>query len=335
MLLLADGKAIITYTVRYNLVPGQTMLAFTMSGFDRLNPVFDQEHAWVITDDNTAYELEIVNLGGGNYDLIHAGEKRLGGEHLTYKFRFAADMYAAGYLAKTTAADGSPLVVFNWSPTQWDEQMEYYTVTVTYPLEVSKQDGREEIEASLLEQGFATEPWMNEEYLLDYRANKVNDVFWAQVLLHKATPGAYYQFRIQQYIDADVFTLPEGGSNGVKEVPLPRVPESRGQEPSGQGGTPLLPASSRTGLVLALRGLFLVTFWVVGKKHRSHVQAKASLEEVQWARTDWEPPKLEIASFRKDGTIAKDLDSIEAAMFLGVPYQSILAAILAKLIEKG
>ncbi len=47
--LLPDGKAIVTYTVRYNLVPGRSMLAFGMSGFGRLGPVFDEEYAWVIT----------------------------------------------------------------------------------------------------------------------------------------------------------------------------------------------------------------------------------------------------------------------------------------------
>jgi len=77
VILQPDGKAIVSYTVRYNLVPGKTMLAFTMSGFDKLSPVFDTENAWVITDDNTSYPIDIVNLGNGYYDIINSGNKRL------------------------------------------------------------------------------------------------------------------------------------------------------------------------------------------------------------------------------------------------------------------
>jgi len=79
VILQPDGNAIVYYTVRFNLVPGKAMMAFTMSGFDRLTPIFDRENAWVITDDNTSYPIDIVNLGGGKYDIINSGEKRLGG----------------------------------------------------------------------------------------------------------------------------------------------------------------------------------------------------------------------------------------------------------------
>lgn len=78
VILQPDGNAIVYYTVRYNLVPGKAMMAFTMSGFDRISPVFDRENAWVITDDNTSYPIDIVNLGGGKYDIINAGKRRLG-----------------------------------------------------------------------------------------------------------------------------------------------------------------------------------------------------------------------------------------------------------------
>ena len=134
VILQPDGKAIISYTIRYNLVPGKTMLAFTMDGFERLNPVFDTDYAWVITDDNTSHAVDIIPLSGGAYDIINANEQRLGGEYLTYKIRFAADMADAGYLERTTSDEGKKLVVFNWAPVEWDEPMESYTVTVNYPL---------------------------------------------------------------------------------------------------------------------------------------------------------------------------------------------------------
>ena len=35
VILQPNGTAIVSYTIRYKLVPGKTMLAFTMEGFDR------------------------------------------------------------------------------------------------------------------------------------------------------------------------------------------------------------------------------------------------------------------------------------------------------------
>lgn len=199
--LLPDGDAIVSYTIRYNLVPGKTMLAFTMEGFDRIVPIFDYDNCWVITDDNTSHRIDIVNLGGGKYDIINSNEQRLGGKYLTYKLRFVADMADAGYLAKTTSEDGKELVVFNWAPVQWDEAMDHYTVSINYPLEYPQQTGtREEVEQFLLGNDFATEKWMNESYLIDYRVVLIEGTPRAQVLLHKDNPEAQFKFRIQQYI---------------------------------------------------------------------------------------------------------------------------------------
>jgi hypothetical protein len=48
VILQPSGNAIITYTVRYNLVPGKTMLAFTLEGFDKLYPVWIKLTAFMI-----------------------------------------------------------------------------------------------------------------------------------------------------------------------------------------------------------------------------------------------------------------------------------------------
>ena len=81
--------------------------------------------------------------------------------------------------------------------------------------------------------------------------------------------------------------------------------------------------------------MFGGTAIAAGKKHRSIVKAKATLDEILWARDDWEPPKLEIASFRKDGSIADQLNAVEVAFLTGVPYKKILSAMLSKLIKLG
>jgi len=59
------------------------------------------------------------------------------------------------------------------------------------------------------------------------------------------------------------------------------------------------------------------------------------LDQIQWARQDWDPPKIEIASFRKDGTVATGLDAVEIALIIGIPYKRIISVIISKLVEQG
>lgn len=341
VILLPEGDAIVTYTVRYNIIPGKTMLAFTLEGFDRLNPVFDNDNCWVITDDdNTSYGVDIVSLGSGKYKITNSNGQRLGGKYLTYKLRFTADMAGAGYLDSTTSTDGKSLTVFNWAPVQWDEAMEHYTVSINYPLEYPQQSAtREEVEQFLLTNNFATEKWMNERYLIDYRVETIEGTPRVQVLLHKNNPEAKFKFEIQQYISKDIFnqmTIPNDsydGGVGYEEHNIPR--KDHGYNEWNRNNDRRDNGSGRVVLIIALGALFLGIFAVVGKKHKSLVNAQATLDQVQWARTDWEPPTLEIASFRKDGTIAENLDDIEVALFLGTPYKTILSAILSKLVAQG
>lgn len=341
--LLPDGDAIVSYTVRYNIVPGKTMRSFTLAGFDRLTPIFDNENSWVITDDNKSYGININDLGGGNYKIVNANEQRLGGKHLTYKLRFVADMATAGYLARTTSNDGMKLRVFNWAPVQWDEPMDHYTVTINYPLVFPKDSGtREEVEQYLLKNYFATEKWMNESYRIDYRVEKIESSPRVQVLLHKDKPEAKFDFKIQQYIAEDIFNQMSNSdnSNAVEsnDTDYNNYEKSNNYNDDNEWTRNYEQQDKSAGrnvLLIAMGILFLLTIGAVGKKHKSMVKAQATLDQVQWARTDWEPPKLEIASFRKDGTIAENLDEIEVALFLGTPYKTILSAILSKLVALG
>lgn len=341
VILMPDGKAIVSYTIRYNLVPGKTMLAFTMEGFDRITPVFDYDNCWVITDDNTSYGIDIDNLGGGKYDIVNSNEQRLGGNYLTYKLRFVADMAAAGYIEKTTTSDGKGLTVFDWAPVQWDEAMDHYTVSINYPLEYPQQFGtREEIEQFLLDNDFATEKWMNENYLIDYRVAMIEGIPRVQVLLHKNNPEAKFKFEIKQYIGEHVFSQVSEPNTGYEEnnyIP----PKNNGYDkwnedyPRSNGDYGRRnDIAARGALIVVLGGLFLIAYSTVSKKHKSVAKARATMDEINWARTDWEPPVLELASFRKDGTVADNLDEIEVALFIGTPYKTILAAVLSKLVAK-
>jgi len=74
---------------------------------------------------------------------------------------------------------------------------------------------------------------------------------------------------------------------------------------------------------------------IVGRKHSSVMKARETLDQIQWARQDWDPPKIEIASFRKDGTVATGLDAVEIALIIGIPYKRIISVIISKLVEQG
>jgi hypothetical protein len=52
------------------------------------------------------------------------------------------------------------------------------------------------------------------------------------------------------------------------------------------------------------------------------LRAQAGLDDVRWVRDDWEAPKIELATFRVPGKVCKDLDPVEAAIFIGVPYSA-------------
>ena len=94
-------------------------------------------------------------------------------------------------------------------------------------------------------------------------------------------------------------------------------------------------SADRSALMYALCALISGYSSRSRQKHRSMIKAHQTLDQVQWARTDWEPPKIEIASFRKEGLIADNLDEFEAALFMGVPYKTILSVILSKLVAQG
>lgn len=223
VILLPDGRASIEYVVRWIVTAGE-FHGFYFSGFGRLTPRFDYKNAAGIDSRGNTYGLDIIKMNADKYDIVLANGAGVSSGHVTYRFRFAADMAGAGYLAPTTAGEGRQLVVFNWAPTDWDQPLEHYTVKVVYPIEyTSSQTERSDIEAALLARGFATERFMNQEYLIDYRLRKIGDRQHIQVLLHKDNARTNYHFRIQQYINADVFPQISAASL----TPRPTTPSER------------------------------------------------------------------------------------------------------------
>jgi len=68
-----------------------------------------------------------------------------------------------------------------------------------------------------------------------------------------------------------------------------------------------------------------------GRKHSSVMKARETLDQIQWARQDWDPPKIEIASFRKDGTVATGLDAVEIALIIGFPIRGLFRLLFQNL----
>lgn len=184
VLLFPDGKASVEYVVRYTVISGE-FHGFYFEGLDRLIPLFDRENASAIDSQGNTYGLDIKGAGPGRYDIVLDRGRSVTSGDITYRFRFAADMADAGYLA-LTSTDNRDLVVFNWAPTKWDSPLDHYTVKVIYPLEyTSQQTDRTSIETALLAQDFAAERWMNQEYRIDYRLREVGGRQQIEVLLHK------------------------------------------------------------------------------------------------------------------------------------------------------
>ncbi len=64
------------------------------------------------------------------------------------------------------------------------------------------------------------------------------------------------------------------------------------------------------GIGLAI--IFVAGVIIVSRKHKSILRAQAGLDDVHWVRDDWQPPKIELATYRVPGKVCKDLDPVEA-----------------------
>jgi len=203
-----DGKADIVYKVRWNVSSGE-MHGFYLEGMQE-TPVFNFETSHAEAGGRT-YPLSITKVGKRKYDVVLAGGKALGPGENTYIVHYAADLVDSRNLGLTEAPDLGPLVVLGWAPVQWDEALEHYTVYVHYPVEVPPERAAVEGEVRkvapefLEEVVFRTEKFMNEQYLIDYRATPSGGNDWLTILLHKKSAPAKFHFLVQPYISAQYF----------------------------------------------------------------------------------------------------------------------------------
>ncbi|MBD3305455.1 hypothetical protein GF348_03705, partial [candidate division KSB3 bacterium] len=317
------GAAVVAYTVQWQVISGE-LHGFYFQGNDRLrvNKISDQSYA--VDSAGNRYALDISNVGGGKWDIILADGQGVASGTVTYVFYFETDFAEADYLAATTTDDGQELVVFNWSPVQWDEaaRQDHYTLLILTPETLPEgQDPRQYVEA---EQLILTEPWVNEKFLIDYQRGP-NDRL--QLIFHKNAPGNRFDMRTQFYMPAAWFDLPQ-----AEQVPT-TTPSSK-PTPITQEPT-LWQKLRRDPLLLGMIIIGVVFSLIAIGKQRSMVSAHKGLDEVRWDNLDWTPPKLVLSNFHKPGKICKDLTFIEAAFYLELPLKRVLSGMLNSMVAEG
>jgi hypothetical protein len=242
------------------------------------------------------------------------------------------------------------LAVLNWSPVQWKDRLGHYTLKIYWPATVSSAEVKAEELARLK---LRTEKFMNASYKIDYFGTERNGKHWLTQRIHWEGVPPQGHFRVQEYVDAGLFN-----QVGMVELPEPAPPQPRpGETRPGSSPPPKweqpprppagvrtsrqpLPAGARRGAeekvyLFLLVGLLVVVFFlVIAAKHRSMLAAADGLKEVSWLEADWSPPQIVLSSFRKTGKIP-ELEPIEAAVLLGIPFNRILSIMLGAMQRKG
>ncbi|PLX05319.1 MAG: hypothetical protein C0594_07840, partial [Marinilabiliales bacterium] len=162
-----DGKALVVYTVQWKVISGE-MHGFYFSGNDKLTPDFLHDSCYAVDTYGEKYGLDIQKVGADKWDIILAEGKGISWGSITYVFAFVADFHKAGYVDKTIRSDSTKLVVFNWSPVQWDEasSQDHYTLQLVLPGQVPDTDSlRNYVYENQL---VLTEKFVNQKFKIDY-----------------------------------------------------------------------------------------------------------------------------------------------------------------------
>ena len=306
-----DGSAVLAYTVQWRVVSG-VLHGFYFEEQDKLRIGTISADSYAVDSQGNRYSLDISEVSDNKLDIVLAKGQGVSSGTVTYIFFFSTNFADAGYVAPTTSSEGKDLMVFNWSPMEWDEapNQDHYTLKVLTPY-VLPADAypRSYVEQNAL---VLTETWMNGQYLIDYQRGEGDRLL---LVFHKDDPGNLYQMQTQFYLPAQWFELSSGASPS-KETWSDKLKEA---VPFAGGG-------------LLLMGAF---YFVVMGKHRSMVAAHRGLDEVRWENLDWTPPKLILSNFRVPGKVCTDLTPLEAAFYLEIPFKQIVSAMLQSLVAEG
>ena len=205
-----DGKAMVQYKVRWNVQRG-TMGGFYFQG-EQGSIQWHRPGCGAVVNGQRRYDLDLVDLGN-RWDVLLADGQRYGPGEITYVFTYFTDYAAAGHLANTTSPELGELVVFNWAPVQWDEEIEHQTVLVRWPIKVDKPELTLD---EVTEVGLRTEQFVNERYKLSYlglRGTAVSPPVeppegdrYLVVRAHKDVVGNREKMQLTYYVPADSFS---------------------------------------------------------------------------------------------------------------------------------
>ena len=317
----SDGSALVLYQLQWWVKSGE-MHGFYFEGNDRLKVGMAVDQAAALDGDGKRYRLDIRPMGGGKWDVLLAdGAGVAAGRTLSYSLPFKTNFHQAGYLLPTTADDGRELVAFNWSPVQWDQAatQDHYTLKIITPFVLpADADPRALVDS---EQLVLTEPWVNEQYRIDYQRGPKGRLL---LLFHKTHPGNRFQMRVQFYMPAVWFSLtgPKSGTVATEGLSLA----------DGIAAGPERPSIGLLGFGLFGLGAF---YLLVRGKQRSVLRARSGLDQIRWENIDWTPPKLVLSEFRRPGKVCRNLSPLEAAFYLEIPFKTIVSAMLASLVREG
>jgi len=325
-----DGKATVVYKVAIE-PQGSTLHGFYFQGYTG-QPHFDRAQCYALDPDGARIGLDIRDLGD-KYDIILAGGRAVTRGRVIYVFTYGTDLAATGNLAKTTSPELGELAVLNWSPVQWKSRLGHYTVKIYWPATVG---GAQVTHDDLARVKLRTEKFMNDSYKMDYFGTELNGKHWLTQRIHWQDTPPLGHLRVQEYVDAALFGQLAARQPGPSTQPAREQPARQPVQPGRSQPPP--PQSRGWGdevSLIVIAGFLAVVFLVViAAKHRSMLAAADGLKDVSWLEADWSPPQIVLSSFRKTGKIP-ELEPIEAAVLMGIPFNRILTIMLGVMQSKG
>jgi hypothetical protein len=132
--LRADGSAVLAYTVQWRVISGE-LHGFCLENQDHLPLGMAVDASYAVDSRGNRYALSIREVAHRKWDIVLADGHGVGSGDVTYVFVIETHFAEAGYVEPTTSADGRELMVFNWSPVEWEEaaHQKHYTLKVLTP----------------------------------------------------------------------------------------------------------------------------------------------------------------------------------------------------------
>lgn len=128
------------------------------------------------------------------------------------------------------------------------------------------------------------------------------------MLFHKKIPGKRFQIMVQIYLPAEWFNL---------EV-IPIESDVTIQNKNFK--------QNKSKLWIWIIGIIAVFYFIVKFKHKSISKAIQEKDEIDWGNLDWTPPQLNLSHYHIEGKICTNLNPLEAAFYLEIPFKKVSLA---------